>query len=186
MQDETWKDIDGYEGFYQVSNSGNVRSVGRYYWQMSAHGTLMEKYYEGKPIKPFNNGNGYLMVMLMKPGEKRKTRYIHRLVAEAFIPNPDGLEQVNHKDYNKQNNSVDNLEWITRIDNVHYSIHNMMKPKPNAKQTTTGERYITKKGNMYRLNIQRRNLYIDKLYGTLEEAIKAREVTIGGEKHYAG
>lgn len=180
MQDEVWKDIDGYEGFYQVSTAGNVRSVERYYWQMSSHGTPMKKHYEGKPIKPFNNGNGYLEVMLAKPGEKRKAVYIHRLVAEAFLENPNGLEQINHKDYNKQNNNLNNLEWITRIDNVHYSIHNMMKPKDNPKPTSTGERYITKKCGLYRLNIQRKNLMIDKLYKTLEEAVMARQVIIGG------
>ena len=78
------------------------------------------------------------------------------------------------------------VESVTdRIDNVHYSIKNMEKPKPNAKPTRTGERYITRKGNLFRLNIQRKNLRIDRNYKTLDEAVMARQVIIGDEKHYA-
>ena len=176
---EEWKDIAGYEGFYQVSNYGEVRSLDREQHQMSRHGTMMTKMYRGAVITPTNNGNGYMVVGLRKGG-KRKNHYVHRLVADAFIENPERYEQVNHKDFNKGNNAAENLEWVSRIENVHYSMQNMEKPRNDAKQTATGERYITKKGNLWRLNIQRKGLKVDRRFRTIEEAIAARVVIIGG------
>ena len=93
---EIWKDKKDYEGRYQVSNWGRVKSLKR-------KNVLKEKI-----LKPYVDKDGYLTVMLNNP---RKTFLVHRLVAEAFIPNPDNLPQVNHKDENKQNNVVINLEW---------------------------------------------------------------------------
>ena len=179
---EEWKDIAGYEGFYQVSNHGRVRSLDREQIQMSRHGTIMTKLYRGSVITATNNGSGYMIVGLSEGG-KRKNHYVHRLVAEAFVPNPDGLDEVNHKDFNKANNTVDNLEWVNRSGNVHYSQKNMEKPRDRSKQTTTGEKYITKKGDLWRLNIQRKNLKVDRRFRTIEEAIAAREVIIDDEKH---
>lgn len=179
---EEWRDIKGYEGIYQVSNRGNVRSLDRKKIQMSRHGTLMEKRYHGFLLTPTGNGYGYLIIGLTKDG-KRKNHYVHRLVADAFIPNHEHHDQVNHKDYNKQNNAADNLEWIAQDENVRYSRANMEKPRATAKQTSTGERYITKKGNMWRLNIQRKSLKVDRRFRTIEEAIAAREVIIDDEKH---
>lgn len=183
---EQWKDIPGYEGIYQISSSGVVRSLNRICFQKSSHGTVMTKRYEGKEIKPFDNGHGYSVVLLAKPGEKRKQKYIHRLVAEAFIPNPAHRKEVNHIDYNKKNNNVNNLEWVSRSENVHYSVKNMEKQKKKAKETSTGQRYITRKKGMFRLNIQRKSIKVDRRFKTLDEAIQAREVIIGGKEHYAG
>ena len=100
---EIWKNIEGYEGKYQVSNLGQVKSmIG-----------------QEKVLHPKKHRNGHLQIGLHKD-KKRKTMYIHRLVAQAFIPNPDNLPCVNHKDENPNNNNVDNLEWCTQKYNCNY------------------------------------------------------------------
>ena len=116
---EIWKDIKGYEGLYQVSNFGNVMSL--------------NYYRSGKPklLKPGKTKNGYLLVTLYK-NRKRKSYKVHRLVAEHFIPNPDNLPEINHKDENKQNNSVDNLEYCTHEDNINYGTRNERIAKANT------------------------------------------------------
>lgn len=115
---EEWKDIEGYEDMYQVSNFGRVKSLSR---------LLNNKdgffYSKEKILKPRKNSRGYVCVVLnKKDGGKDKT--IHRLVAEAFIPNPDNKETINHKDANQTNNHVDNLEWNTQKENVHHAMEN--------------------------------------------------------------
>ena len=100
---EIWKNIEGYEGKYQVSNLGQVKSmIG-----------------QEKVLHPKKHRNGHLQIGLHKD-KKRTTMYIHRLVAQAFIPNPDNLPCVNHKDENPNNNNVDNLEWCTQKYNCNY------------------------------------------------------------------
>ena len=108
---EIWKDIKGYEGLYQVSNTGKVRSLN--YHRM---GVIRE-------LKLIKHHCGYLEIGLKKNG-KRKIFKVHRLVAEAFIPNPDNLPQVNHKDECKTNNCVDNLEWCDVSYNCNYGTRN--------------------------------------------------------------
>lgn len=101
--EEIWRDCKGYEGKYQVSNLGRVWSIKR------------QNY-----LTPHIHTKGYLQVTMMAKNGKMKQEYVHRLVALAFIPNPDKLPQVNHKDENKQNNHVDNLEWCTCKENINY------------------------------------------------------------------
>lgn len=103
---ETWKDIQGYEGLYQISNKGNIKSFPR-------------KGAKGGMLKPSIDKNGYLCIGLNK-NAKRKTCKIHRLVAAAFIPNIDNLPEVNHKDEDKTNNFVENLEWCEHDYNSRY------------------------------------------------------------------
>lgn len=119
---EIWKDINGYIGIYQVSNMGNVRSLQREEYKCR-QGYRVRK---GRQLKPGRDKKGYLLVGLRKDG-KCKTRRIHRLVAEAFIPNPNNLPQINHKDENKCNNTVDNLEWCTPSYNINYGKANMLR-----------------------------------------------------------
>ena len=105
---EEWRDIPGYFGLYQVSNFGRVKSL------VGTHRESRERI-----LKPYKTKYGYLRVRLCKDG-KVKQFYVHRLVAEAFIPNPDNLPQVNHKNENKTDNKVENLEWCTAKYNQNY------------------------------------------------------------------
>ena len=106
-QNEIWKDIEGYEGAYQVSNRGRVKSLN--YNRSGKEGIL----------KLGKDKDGYLQVVLCK-NSKLKTVKIHRLVAQTFINNPNNLPEVNHKDENKENNCADNLEWCDRKYNMNY------------------------------------------------------------------
>ena len=99
---EEWKNVIGYEGLYEVSNKGNVRNVRR--------NTL---------LKLSKTNDGYIQVHLYKNGIRTGFK-VHRLVAEGFLPNPNNLPEVNHKDENPINNSVNNLEWCDHKYNVNY------------------------------------------------------------------
>ena len=112
---EIWKDITGYEGLYQVSNLGEVKSLER----MISNGKGLVKVKERILTQSITNW-GYYRVALYKNGVRKYCK-VHRLVAEAFIPNPESKEQVNHIDGNKLNNCVDNLEWSTRIENLNHA-----------------------------------------------------------------
>ena len=121
MIDEIWKPVNGYENHYEVSNNGRIKSLPKV------------KYYFGhKKIRPEKTMNvktprnrGYLFVSLVHPIKKRKTFSIHRLVAEAFIPNPLNKPEVNHIDTNRLNNTTDNLEWLTREEHVIHTNKNI-------------------------------------------------------------
>lgn len=115
---EHWKAISGYEGIYEVSDLGRVRSL---------------KYGKEKILKPGKNNWGYLKVSLCKDGHVKKLT-VHRLVAEAFIPNPQGLETVNHKDEDKTNNFASNLEWMSIKDNINYGTRNKRMAEAHSKQ----------------------------------------------------
>ena len=109
--EEIWKDIEGYEGLYQVSNMGNVRSLN---YHLTGKTQI---------LRPRFNGRGYLRVILCKD-RKGKGHSVHRLVAATFLPNPDGLPQVDHIDEDKTNNRVENLEWCDCAHNINHGTHN--------------------------------------------------------------
>lgn len=116
MQEE-WKDVTGYEGLYQVSNFGNVKSL--WFW----NGHKYKKRNEPKILRQSNTTTGYKKVELIKNGIKRSLK-VHRLVGIAFIPNPDNKKTINHIDFNPKNNKVDNLEWCTHQENIYHSVIN--------------------------------------------------------------
>lgn len=116
--EEQWKDIKNYEGLYQVSNFGRVKSLPR---------TNKKRKIKKEIIKVFTKSpNGYLKAGLSKEG-KTKYYFVHRLVAEAFIPNLENKPCVNHKDCNKKNNNLSNLEWVTHEENNSYKNHNLKR-----------------------------------------------------------
>ena len=112
---EIWRDIEGYEGLYQVSNEGRVKSLQREILYKDGRKKVLEE----KILRNFISDLGYYHVMLSKNGVPKRYK-VHRLVAKAFIPNPDNLPIINHKDENPKNNVVDNLEWCTQGYNVRY------------------------------------------------------------------
>lgn len=114
-KEEVWKPIMGYKGFYEVSNLGNVRSIGR----MVKNRWGGETYVKGKTMTQSVTAYGYKQVKLVKDGEVKSAK-VHRLVAEAFISNPENLPCINHKDEVKTNNVVNNLEWCTSKYNTLY------------------------------------------------------------------
>lgn len=113
--EEIYRDIRGYEGMYQCSNLGNIKALRREY--IAGNGS--HRWTEEKILKQCVNRGGYLQVQLHNNG-KLTTHRVHRIIAETFIPNPDNLPQVNHKDENRQNNAIDNLEWCDNKYNCNY------------------------------------------------------------------
>lgn len=172
---EIWKDIEGYEGIYQVSNLGRVRSLDRIIIYSS--GQVVP--FKGKVLSNIKNQLGYHKVNLRVNGGI-KTVCVHRLVAKAFIPNPDNLPFINHKDENPSNNRVDNLEWCTPKYNNSYGtrLQRLSKTKTNG--------VTSKKVYQYTLDGELVNVW-----PSLNEINRTKGYRIGGiskcalgEEHY--
>lgn len=139
---EIWKNIPGYDGIYQASTLGRIRSIDRKVWN------YMKK---GRVLKQINNGRYYNYVSLN--GIKK---YVHRLVAITFIDNPNNLREVNHKDLNKQNNRFENLEWVTSKENkIHYKqskyFNEIKENKIKKTMSKTTRRILENKDNIFKL-----------------------------------
>lgn len=111
---EIWKDIPGYEGVYQVSNFGRIKTIA--HWQTYINGD--KHFYKEKIRKPGVGPTGYLSIRL---GSKGREAGVHRFVAEAFVPKIPGKNDVNHIDGDKSNNMANNLEWVNRKENISVS-----------------------------------------------------------------
>lgn len=129
--EEVWKDVEGYEEFYSISNLGRLKRKNIVYYRNTdgRKCTLKEKL-----VNPFENDKGYQRVRLEKFGLAEKfTTTLHILVAKHFIPNPNSCVQVNHIDGNKRNNCVSNLEWVNNKENILHSYRNGNMLHKNAK-----------------------------------------------------
>ena len=134
---EVWKDISNYNGIYKINNFGEIRRYSTY----CKYDNRIPEYHN---IKAHIDKSGYYRVILSK-NNKSKNYLVHRLVAQTFISNPNNLPQVNHKDENKMNNNVDNLEWCTRSYNCQYGT----RTKRIAEKTR-----ITNKGKHFSPNTE--------------------------------
>ena len=158
---EVWKPIKGTDGLYEVSNTGKVRSL-----NYGNTGMTKELKLSADRL------TGYVRVRVKDMNENVMLCSVHRLVAEAFIPNPDNLPCVNHKDEDKTNNDVSNLEWCTQKENAIYSSWKMRGVR-KGNHTNTGEHHITR-----RPNGKHRVIIKGKEYGSfmdIKKAIKRRD-----------
>lgn len=128
--EEKWKDIPGYEGLYQASNLGNIRSVTRVHRYIKK-GKLCFRTRLGHTLSPNINNHGYLYLCLCK-NKHRWYAKVHRLVAITFLSNPNNFTDVNHKDGNKKNNIIENLEWCSHSENQKHAIRHGLNMKPYA------------------------------------------------------
>ena len=165
MQIEVWKDVDGFEGVYQISNLGRLKSF--------------IKDSEGRVLSNTNRKGDYFTVVLKK-GDKVRHARIHRLVAEAFIPNPDKLSQVHHKDGNKQNNCVDNLEWVSNRE--HHFITRQQNPNVIRGLVNYNRFVRPKKIQQYSLNGELLAEYNNSREAYLQTGVCARDIHLVASK----
>lgn len=173
---EIWKAINNYEDSYMVSNQGRVKSLDRYVYK----GNNAKGLIKGRVLIGCNYGKGYKGVGLCKNG-KVKLCAVHRLVAEHFIENKENHKEVNHIDFDRENNHYENLEWINRSGNIWHSIENMRKSHKWHEM-----KYIQKRKNGYRLTIQTTKNKVttavyDKSFKSLDEAKIEREEILNGK-----
>lgn len=134
---EEWRPVVGYEGLYEVSNLGRVKALER---SVKSHNQVCEFYrtYPERLISMHRLDRNYYQVFICKDGVS-KGYLIHRLVAEAFIPNPENKPEVNHKDRNPANNCVSNLEWVTKLENIRDAINKGWDPTLSRKGKKNSE-----------------------------------------------
>lgn len=147
---EIWKDIKEYEGIYQISNFGRVKRLDSVIATKHRSGKLVNVLKQERFLIPTDNGHNYLIVGLSK-NNKRKNYYVHRLVAEAFISNPQNKTQVNHKNGDKSNNNIENLEWVTAQENMIHS-SKVLKTKYNLTGLNASREKQKRKVDMFDVN----------------------------------
>lgn len=184
---EIWKDIIDFEGLYKISNIGRVKSLTRYV-KHSRGGKMI---LHGRILKQIEKTNGYMLVGLNKNSKGYK-KHVHRLVAEAFIPNPYNKPQVNHKDLNKKNNTLNNLEWVSSSENIKHSYKNGNRKSPKSMLGKFGKDHhlsisvvqLTKLNEFIKsydgVRVAERNTNIDR--SCIIKACKGIQKTAGGYK----
>ena len=172
---EEWKYIDGWNGKYIVSNTGRIKSL----YRRIGNGKNYTIDKSVKELKPTKNKLGYKMVCLMFNGEKRQCK-VHRLVAEAFIPNPENKPFINHIDFNPSNNNVENLEWCTQKENVHHSIERYRIPHNTPSKS--GHKFIHKRLSGH-YSVWIKSGMPTKTFESLEDAISFRDKILSEMEH---
>lgn len=162
---EIWGDIKGFEGIYKVSNFGRVMRV--------------DEYYTGNPLSQHDNGRGYLFVALNWKKKRGIQKYVHRLVAKAFLDNPENKPTVNHKDGIKSNNHVSNLEWATYRENNIHAIKYLRINRLNNKSSKPVFQY-TKEGFFIREYPSMREAQRQTGIHAIDKACLGQRKTAGG------
>ena len=170
---EIWKPVRGYEEYYEVSNLGRVRSLDRWISVCPKGKNSYQVLHCGRILRPLTLRNGYLRVCLQV--EKNRSDFlVHRLVAEAFLERKPEMNQVNHIDYQRQNNRVDNLEWTTpHLNNLHSSEN--MCVDHHRTVAASGSKYIYGRRHAWQLYIKLKHHRHCRTFPTLEAAIQAKE-----------
>jgi len=167
---EIWKDVSGYEGIYQISNHGRVRSLPR----LIKIGINSFKYVDLKILRQ-NRRNHYYSVNLYKPGEQTKTLMIHRMVAIHFKRSPRNPEKniVNHKDCNKLNNHHSNLEWVTHTGNCRHARNNGRIKVPFTRGENNGRSILTESKVLEMISFfgKKNNVQISKIFGVSKNTV---------------
>ena len=171
---EIWKDINGYNGRYQISNMGRLKS-------------FAQDGINGKIKSGNKTHKGYLSTLLYDDDGNKHWYPIHRLVASVFIPNPDNLPQVNHKDEDKTNNAVSNLEWCSNDYNVNYGTRNKRVSESNrCCPTTSAKIFSIDKNGVKQVydSIGEAERQTGLPHPNIVRALKGRRPTCGGYKWY--
>ena len=171
MKEEIWRKVKGFEDYYEVSNTGKVRSISR----EIKRGTKGNYFQEGKEIKPSISNKGYYKIHLWVNG-KTYNKNLHRLVAEAFIDNPNNYPIINHKDENPQNNNVENLEWCSYSYNINYGTANDRRKETISKpiyQLDKETKEIIKKWNCANDIAQYYNCSRGRIFGWCQDYAEA-------------
>ena len=178
-ENEIWRDIEGYEGLYQVSNMGRVKTIERIF--TDSKGREYKIISQIKQI--FKTKNGYIRVKLWKNG-KSKNFLVHRLVAIAFIDNPNNFRCVNHKDENKENNYVENLEWCDHKYNVNFGNHKIKvsNTQKNRKDLSKPIIQIDLEGNIINQypSIKEAARYNNLFHSNISKVLLGKNKTCGG------
>jgi len=166
-EEEIWRDIKDYEGLYQVSNMGRVKSLERTITRKNGRKYSVKE----QILQPTKNFNGYLLVNLYDNSSKMKKIYIHRLVCEAFYENSQNKPEVNHINEDKTDNRACNLEWVTRKENLTHGTRPARIAKANVKNKSKSVGQYTRDGRLIKvwqstMEVQRQlgfdNSYIGK------------------------
>ena len=180
MNEEIWKDIEGYDGRYQVSNRGRIKSLPHVQKNRYSKYTTKEKI-----LAPRFDGDGYCCAALYTGG-KREDRRVHRIVAETFIPNPEGKAFINHKDGVKTNNSVENLEWCTAAENAQHAFRTGLNRGYRGQENKISRKIcqLTLDGKFLRFwhGVREIKRELNISYQNVEACLKGRRANAGGYK----
>ena len=184
---EKWKDVVGYEGIYQVSNLGNIKSLDRVVELKSKNqftGFTTLRLTKGKNISKVVNTKGYYQIALYKNGVM-KNKLLHRLIAEAFIPNPENKPTVNHIDGNKLNDNLENLEWATSKEQTQHAIKKLnfksvISKQCRDRQKELHQRKVRRSDGVIFNSIKEASMGNDLVRRHISEVCKGKRKSTGG------